>query len=275
MMGPRWLVLPLAVLTGCATGPAPRMLSADLHIGGLDDRTSFELDDSSTRRRSAATDEGDDLDDLDEPVDTPKQQRIRRLLYLTGLGALGFGIVGTVGFGIGGRIVQAQLKHGYQDGDLTHAREDQLSTTGTAMNVLANTSAVIGLAGVITAAAVYGVDHARCGNLRPRRKQCAERDPKTGVLTVPADEGVRVEKEGTTPKDASGASDEGGGSGIPGGSSDAANDAGGSSPGAVSSVEASPTGGATEPAAIGPSPAGSKSSSGGKRASSPGTKAGQ
>lgn len=175
MMHPRWLALPLAVITasatvsGCATAPPPRMLSADLHIGSLDDRTRFELDDSG--KRGSASEQHED-DDIDEGEDTPKKQRIRKLLYLTGLGALGFGIVGTVGFGIGGRVAQAQLKNGYEDGDLTRAREDKLSTTGTVMNVLAITSAVIGLAGVITAATVYGIDHARCGELRPRRKQC-------------------------------------------------------------------------------------------------------
>lgn len=193
MMHPRWLALPLAVLTasatasGCATAPPPRMLSADLHIGSLDDRTSFELDDSGKQgSASAARDGDDDLDDVDEGTDTPKKQRVRRLLYLTGLGAIGFGIVGTLGFGIGGRIVQAQMKNGYEDGDLTREREDQLSTTGTVMNALTITSAVVGIAGLITAATVYGIDHARCGELRPRRKQCA--GPK-GEGTVPVSPG--------------------------------------------------------------------------------------
>ena len=31
---------------------------------------------------------------------------------------------------------------------------------------------VLPLAGVILAATMYGIDHARCGDLPPRRKQC-------------------------------------------------------------------------------------------------------
>jgi hypothetical protein len=296
MMGPRWLALPLAALTafatatGCATAPAPRMLSADLHIGSLDDRTSFELDHASRaaldEHGAPPTDEGDDLDDLDDPIDTPKQQRTRRLLYRLGLGAIGFGVLGTVGFGIGGRIVQAQMKNGYEDGDLTRDREDQLSTTGTVMNALTITSAVIGLAGVITAATVYGIDHARCGELRPRRKQCADRDEGSGLTTGA---GGGTTGTGAAPSDTSGASDEAAGASEAGGSSEAPSDAGGpgNAPGgtgpAASSVGPSPApaGEATAPtegpgpAAPGSSTAGGKPSPGGKRASSPGTKAGQ
>jgi hypothetical protein len=221
MMHPRWLALPLAVLTasatvsGCATAPPPRMLSADLHIGSLDDRTSFELDDSGKQGSGSAAREGDDdLDDIDEGTDTPKKQRVRRLLYLTGLGAIGFGIVGTVGFGIGGRIVQAQMKNGYEDGDLTREREDQLSTTGTVMNALAITSAVVGIVGLITAATVYGIDHARCGELRPRRKQCAgpkgEGTVSPGAGGAPASEGGATSDPGTAGA-ADGATDPGAG----------------------------------------------------------------
>jgi len=248
MMGPRWLALPLAVLTGCATitgcatgsgyatATAPHMLSADLHIGSLDDRTSFELDDSnaSLDGRSApdeGVEEGEELDDLDERVDTPKQQRTRRLLYRLGLGAIGFGIVGTVGFGIGGRIVQAQMKHGYEDGDLTRKREDQLSTAGNVMNALAITSAVIGLVGVVTAATVYGIDHARCGELRPRRKQCAERDEGSHITTghPPGAGATDTGDAPTGDDDASGATDEADGAGEPGNAGDA-------TPGAPSST---------------------------------------
>lgn len=182
MMHPRWLALPLAAIvgsasiTGCAsiTGytpdPGPRLLSPDLHVGTLDQRTRFELDDqgSGAAEREAPDDEG-------APVDTPKQQRRRKLLYLTGLGALGFGAVGFTAFGLGGRIVQAQLRNGYDDADLMRDREEQLQTTGKVMNGLAIGSAVVGILGLITAATVYGIDHARCGDLRPRRKDCPDR----------------------------------------------------------------------------------------------------
>lgn len=251
MMHPRWLALPLAALTasatvsGCATAPPPRMLSADLHIGSLDDRTSFELDDSGKEGSVPKEYEGDDLDDIDEGTDTPKKQRIRKLLYLTGLGAIGFGIVGTVGFGIGGRVVQAQLKHGYEDGDLTHAREDQLTTTGTVMNALAITSAVIGLAGVITAATVYGIDHARCGELRPRRKQCA--GPK-GEGKVPVSPGAGA----GTP------TNEGGATRDPGSADGAADPGAGNVKSPDGSTTAPPVG--PSPAPPGPSPAGGRPS---------------
>lgn len=286
MMHPRWLALPLAVLTasasvsGCATTPAPRMLSADLHIGSLDDRTSFELDEPRNGR-SASTDEGvEEGDDLDERVDTPRKQRIRRLLYITGLSAIGFGVVGTVAFGVGGRIVQAQMKNGYEDGDLTRAREDQLSTAGTAMNALAITSAAVGLAGVILAATVYGVDHARCGNLRPRRKQCPpEQGASSGVTTGGGTAGTPSNDASASP---GGAADEASGSGDPSGSSDASTGApGGTGPAAsppgtgpapVGPAPATEGPATTEP---GPSPAGGKPSTGGKRASSPSASPGQ
>jgi hypothetical protein len=181
MMGPRWLALPLAALTGCASmsgAPAPRLLSPDLHLGTLDQRTDFELDD----RGSAPAAERDAPDDR---VDTPKKERRRKALYFTSLGAIGFGVLGTLGFGVGGRIVQGQMKNGYEDGTLTHDREDQLSTTGKVMNGLAIGSAVVGLLGVITAATVYGIDHARCGNLPPRRKKCEDRDEPEGKAAAP------------------------------------------------------------------------------------------
>lgn len=184
MMHPRWLALPLAALTGCATAAPTRLLSTDLHMGSLDQRTSFELDD----RGSARATERDAPDDTHaradrRAADTEKKQRIRKLLYWTGIGAFGFGAVGTVGFGVGGRIVQAQLKNGYEDSDLTRDREDQLTTTGQVMNGLAIGSAVVGLLGIAIAATAYGIDHARCGELRPRRKQCAEDAKGSGSTT--------------------------------------------------------------------------------------------
>lgn len=185
MIPARWIAVPLVALTGCATmtgtSAGPRLLAPDMHIGALDQRTRFELDDrgpAPASERSAP----------DDRVDTPKKERRRKILYFTGLGALGFGVVGTLGFGIGGRIVQAQMKNGYEDGTLTRDREDQLSTTGKVMNGLAIGSAVVGLLGVITAAAVYGVDHSRCGDLPPRRKSCdgkASETPETSEAAAP------------------------------------------------------------------------------------------
>lgn len=178
-MHARWLALSLSALVGCAgtTASAPRLLPNNLHLGTLDQRTSFELDDGGSSRASTREASGD-------RVDTPKKQRRRKILYFTGLGALGIGALGFVSFGIGGRIVQAQLENGYDDGTLTRDRQQQLDTTGTVMNGLAIGSAVVGLAGVILAATVYGIDHSRCGDLPPRRKQCGS--PDQSGETLPA-----------------------------------------------------------------------------------------
>lgn len=214
MMHARWLALSLAAVTGCAsftgaTGPVLRPSSPELHVGALDERTRFELDDEGSpraRERPAPDDDGG--------VDTPKQQRRRKILYLTGLGAMAFGGVGFVAFGVGGRIVQAQLKNGYADGDITREREDQLQTTGKVMNGLAIGTSVVGLAGLVTAAIAYGIDHARCGELRPRRKECHAADasaaderpvaptPSAAASTTPpADDGpdAQTPEDGVAP----------------------------------------------------------------------------
>lgn len=171
MTSTRWLAAPLALLTGCATASAstPHLLSADLHVGALDERTAFELaavepadgrDPPSTRRAPK------------DRVDTPKKQRRRKGLFFLGVGTAGFGALGLLGFGIGGRVIQGQISNGYDDGTLTRDRSDSLATTGEVMNGLAIGSAVLGLAGVLLAATAYGIDHARCGELPPRRKHC-------------------------------------------------------------------------------------------------------
>ncbi|MCA9707805.1 MAG: hypothetical protein KDK70_18280 [Myxococcales bacterium] len=162
----RGLALACAALTGCAgvTATTPSLLPGDLHVGALDQRTHFELDQSSAPPPQSQP--------ADAPVDTPSKQRRRKVLYVLGLGAIGVGAAGTLAFGIGGRIVQAQVKNGFDDGSLTRDRADTLTTTGDVMNGLMIGSTVLGLAGVILAATTYGIDHARCGDLPPRRKHC-------------------------------------------------------------------------------------------------------
>lgn len=179
MISARRLTIPLVLLTGCATASAssPRLLASDLHVGVLDERTAFELDtfepETAPEAAPAAPEAQDDS--RKARVDTPKKRRRRKGLFFLGVGAAGFGALGTLAFGIGGRVVQAQIANGFDDGTLTRDRGDTLSTTGEVMNGLAIGSAVLGLAGVILAATVYGVDHNRCGDLPPRRKQCPER----------------------------------------------------------------------------------------------------
>lgn len=171
----RGLALTTALLTGCAatagtgtgTSTAPRLLSPNLHIGALDQRTAFELDEGEPT--PAARDQAPE-----DRADTPKKRRRRKGLFFLGVGAAGLGALGTLGFGIGGRVVQAQIANGYDDGSLTRDRADSLTTTGEVMNGLTIGSAVLGLAGVILAATVYGIDHARCGDLPPRRTRCPD-----------------------------------------------------------------------------------------------------
>ncbi|MEX1361986.1 MAG: hypothetical protein AB1Z98_02605, partial [Nannocystaceae bacterium] len=174
-MDSRWLALPLALLTGCATvGPTTSVrmhsLPSDLQLGAMSQRTSFELDDSRDAPVATASYDSDD----DSPQ-TDKQERRRKILFFLGVGAAGFGVLGGLGFGIGGRVVQAQLSNGYDDNSLTRDREDTLTTRGEVMNGMMIGSVVVGLAGIILASTVYGIDHVRCGDLPPRRKDCPDR----------------------------------------------------------------------------------------------------
>lgn len=171
-MHARWLALPLAALTGCATAPVAttRAIPADLQLGAMAHRTSFELEEPP-----AGTSAGQD-DAVKDSPDTDKKKRRRKVLFFLGVGATGFGVLGATGFGIGGRVVQEQIADGYADGSISRDREDTLTTRGETMNGLAIGSAVIGLAGALLAATVYGVDHAKCGDLPPRRKRCPDRD---------------------------------------------------------------------------------------------------
>ncbi len=170
-MHARLIALPLAMLTGCATmsAPTPRLLPADLGVGTLDQRTGFELDDSHSTARAPN-------DAPDDAVETPKKKRRRKVLFFLGLGGMGFGALGVTGFGIGGRITQGQLTRGYEDGDITRGEADSLSTRGEVLNGLTIGSAAIGVIGTVLAATMYGIDHARCGDLPPRRDECPGRD---------------------------------------------------------------------------------------------------
>lgn len=169
-MHARGLALGLAALTGCATSPAPRVMPSDLGVEVLSARTSFEQEPAEDSRRRSRRSAPDDR------VDTPKKKKRRRALFFLGVGAAGFGGLGVLSFGIGGRIVQAQIANGFDDGSLTRDERNRLDTTGEVMNGLAIGSAVVGLAGLILAAAAYGVDHSRCGTLPPRRKHCGGHD---------------------------------------------------------------------------------------------------
>ncbi|MCH9685038.1 MAG: hypothetical protein K0V04_26615 [Deltaproteobacteria bacterium] len=171
-MHARLIALCLAATTGCATAsaPAPRLFPSTMAVGSMGERTQFELDDSSTSG-SVGRDAPDD-----DVGDTDKKKRRRKILFFVGLAGVGFGGVGFTGFGIGGRVVQGQMANAIEDNSLTRDEKATLTTRGEVLNALAITSAVIGIAGVLTASIAYGIDHARCGDLPPRRANCPDRD---------------------------------------------------------------------------------------------------
>ncbi|MEM9462676.1 MAG: hypothetical protein AAGF11_51485 [Myxococcota bacterium] len=202
MSSTRWLAAPLALLTGCATASAstPHLLAADLHVGALDERTAFELDAFEPEDGRDAPNTGRAPKDR---VDTPKKQRRRKGLFFLGIGAAGFGALGLLGFGIGGRVVQGQISNGYADGTLTRERSDSLATTGEVMNGLTIGSAALGLAGLILAGTMYGIDHARCGELPPRRKKCPKKGEASDASPADASPSAPADASPSAPADAS------------------------------------------------------------------------
>jgi hypothetical protein len=160
-------VMMLGLCVACVSAPpAPRMLAPDLQIGALAERTRFEQSDFD--RSEPETDHG---------ARPERRQRTRTALFWTGIGMVSFGAVGFAGFGIGGRVVQRKIERGFEDGSLTHDDKDRLDRTGVAMNGLAIGSGVVGLLGIGLAALVYGIDNAKCGELKPRRSACRQSDP--------------------------------------------------------------------------------------------------
>jgi len=155
---------------GCATtssslGPQPL---TSLQVGAVSEPSTFERRESATRNTQTY--------DKPEPANASKR---RKTAFWVGVGLASFGAVGAVATGIGGRIVQGQLARGYDDQDLTRADEDRLTNTGKAMNGIAIGSASIGLIGVVLLSAAYALDHARCGDLPPKRASCPGNAPPT------------------------------------------------------------------------------------------------
>ena len=173
------LVLGLVPALACATTPTisttvagPPSMTA-LRVGTVSQRSDFEK-----REDARSNPEPEPATDEERTAAEDKAARRRKGAFWAGVGLFSFGTLGTIGFGIGGRVVQAQIASGYDKEDLTRADEDRLETTGEVMNALMATSAVIGLAGIALAATAYGVDHARCGNLPPRREECPPKRKK-------------------------------------------------------------------------------------------------
>lgn len=174
------LALALTPALACATTPgisttlaggSPSMSA--MRVGTVSERSSFEKreDAKSQPEPAPATAE-------ERAAAEDKAARRRKGAFWAGVGLASFGALGSLGFGIGGRVVQGQLVNGYDDEDLSRADEDRLETTGEVMNGLMAASAAIGLFGIALAATAYGVDHARCGNLPPRREECPPKRKK-------------------------------------------------------------------------------------------------
>jgi hypothetical protein len=124
-------------------------------LGAMSERTAFEREGRDTSLDGSA----------------PKKRDVTPPLLWTGVALASVGAVGTIGFGIAGRVTQEKIDDGFDEG-MTRAELDDLESRGETWNALAITSASIGIAGV-----VYGVDYTRCGPLAPKKRRCADRTP--------------------------------------------------------------------------------------------------
>lgn len=157
-----------SVQPSLAAAPDPAtMYGAKVH------RTAFEDPTAAAEPTTApAVASGPTPADRSHEPDPAKEQRTRTGLFWGGVGALAVGGAMLTAFGIGGRVTQAQLKNGYDDGDLTYAREDELRDRGSAFNKVAAAGAGLAVVGLAVTAIVYGIDYSRCGTLAKRRKDC-------------------------------------------------------------------------------------------------------
>jgi hypothetical protein len=167
--------LALASSLGCASvqptivaAPDPAsMYGAKVH------RTAFEDPTAAAAPTTAPAVASGPAPADDSPSNDPsKEQRTRTGLFWGGVGALALGGAMLTAFGIGGRVTQAQLKNGYDDGDLTYSREEKLRDRGSAFNKVAAAGAGLAVVGLAVTAIVYGIDYSRCGTLAKRRKDC-------------------------------------------------------------------------------------------------------
>lgn len=170
----RSLVLAMATM-GCAVAPMPTRYAPDpaTLYGAKAHRTAFE--DPTAKTAAAPAPVGPAPRETDAPPaddETKKDQRTRNGLFWGGVAVAAIGGASLLAFGIGGRVTQGQLAKGYDDGDLTYKREEQLRERGKVFNSLAGAGAGIGLVGMAVAAIVYGIDYSRCGTLAKRRKDC-------------------------------------------------------------------------------------------------------
>lgn len=119
------------------------------------------------------------IDRVEGQPEPSKAQKIRNGFFVTGIILAGVGGATVLGAGIAGRITQSQIKKGYDDDNLTHAREHELRDRGDTMNVIAATGGAVGILGIAMFSIALGVDYIRCGTLTTkRRKDCVPRERK-------------------------------------------------------------------------------------------------
>lgn len=172
-MRPVALGVSLCFASGCfattsSTSTLPMSgLAPDLRVGAMSNETPFE------RRVEVERTEVEP-----PPSEQAQEQRARKIAFWSGVGMMAVGAVGTVAFGVTGRVMQYKLEQGYDETSLTRADEDRYTTVGETANILASTSAAVGVIGLIAASVAYGLDYTKCGTLahRKRRNRCEARD---------------------------------------------------------------------------------------------------
>ena len=162
------LALALATtLPGCAATSAFPRAPSGLAAGAVTQASAFE-------KREAAS-KSDTRFDAKQDEEKANSAKRRKAAFWAGVGLAAAGAGLAIGFGIGGRVVQGQISNGYDNEDLTHDDEDRLRTTGEVMNGLTIGTVIVALVGVGLLSAAYAIDHARCGDLPPKRDICPRR----------------------------------------------------------------------------------------------------
>lgn len=187
------LAIALAMtLPGCGASTAFVRAPTGLRVGSVTQASSFEKTEAAkTRRSDRASDTRFDSKQEQEKANAAKR---RKAAFWSGVGLAAAGAGLTIGFGVGGRVVQSQIANGYEDEDLTHADEDRLRTTGEVMNGLTIGSVLVGLVGVGILSVAYALDHARCGDLPPKRDICADR-PRAEPAPTAAEASPKTDDE--------------------------------------------------------------------------------
>lgn len=187
------LAIALAMtLPGCAASTAFVRAPTGLRVGSVTQASSFEKNEAAkTRKSDRASDTRFDSKQDEEKANAAKR---RKAAFWSGVGLAAAGAGLTIGFGVGGRVVQGQIANGYENEDLTHADEDRLRTTGEVMNGLTIGSVLVGLVGVGILSVAYALDHARCGDLPPKRDICGDR-PRAEPAPTTAETSPKTDDE--------------------------------------------------------------------------------